>query len=106
METAIIGFLGVIAGGVVTGGVQAVTGYFDRRLSSRSAARLLYMNLYAAGYAIQDLEQAQAWLPTVTDWDAFGVAWDRHSEALSRRLGTKDFIAVSSAFSVISLLAR
>jgi hypothetical protein len=105
MDTAIIGFLGVIAGAVVTGGVQAVTAHLDRRRGSRSAARLLYVTLHVGRSAIEDLKATHSWGPTVTDWDAFGVSWDQHSEALARVLGTKDFILVSSAFACLKTLA-
>src|SRR4029077_13056923 len=54
MSTALVGLFGVIAGAVVTGGVQSASAWFDRRLLARSSARLLYMQLHEAQQAIDD----------------------------------------------------
>jgi hypothetical protein len=106
MSTALVGLFGVIAGAVVTGGVQSASAWFDRRLSARSSARLLYMHLHEAQQAIDDLRERQSWEEMITDWTSFGAAWERHCEALARVLRTKDFLLVSSAFACLASLVR
>jgi hypothetical protein len=106
MSTALVGLFGVIAGAVVTGGVQSASAWFDRRLLARSSARLLYMQLHEAQQAIDDLHERRSWEEMITDWTSFGAAWECHCEALARVLRTKDFLLVSSAFACLASLAR
>jgi hypothetical protein len=106
MSTAVAALIGVIAGAIVTGGIQSTVAWFDRGLAARSAARLLYMQLYEAQFAIEDLQERRSWEAMITDWTSFGKGWDRHCEDLARVLGTKDFLVVSSAFSSLANLAR
>lgn len=106
MSTALIGFLGVIVGALVSGGVQSVVGRVDRARDARSAARLLYMQLHEAQQAIEDLAVRRDWSEMITDWTSFGTAWDRHAEALAGVLGTREFMKVSSAFGCLASLAR
>jgi hypothetical protein len=106
VSTALIGLIGVVAGAMVTGGVQGAGAWFDRRLSARSSARLLYMQLRGAEYALVELAQRRSWEQMITDWTSFGVAWERHSEALARVLATEHFVTVSSAFTCLANIAR
>jgi hypothetical protein len=103
---ALIGVGGVILGAIVSGTIQAAVARFDRRLDARSAARLLYMRLHEGAQAIEELRPRRDWAKMITDWDSFGVAWDKHSEALARVLNTKDFEVVSAAFSGIASLTQ
>jgi hypothetical protein len=42
MDSALLGFVGVIAGSVTTGGMQCALAYLGRRNDSLAAARLVY----------------------------------------------------------------
>jgi hypothetical protein len=106
MSTALVGLIGVIAGAVVTGGVQSASAWFDRRRSARSSARLLYMQLHEAEGVLRELAERRSWEQMITDWASFGMAWERHSEALARVLSTEDFVTVSSAFACLANVAR
>jgi hypothetical protein len=103
---ALIGVAGLLVGAIASGVVQAILAALDRRRRARSAARLLYMRLHEAAQAIEELRVRRDWHKMITDWDSFGAAWDKYSEALAHTLKTKDFEAVSSAFSGIASLAR
>jgi hypothetical protein len=102
---ALAGLVGVIAGSIVTGGVQAVLARFDRRLASRSAARLLYVELHVAKELINELRNTPNWERLIVDWHEFGVVWAQHREALARVLTATDFLTVAQAFSSIGYLA-
>jgi hypothetical protein len=104
MSTAVIGFLGVIAGAIVTGGIQLVVAWLDRRRASRTAARLLYMQLWWAHNAIDGLLTDNAWNPHI-DWHRFTSAWAEHRADLARMLKTKNFMIASAAFTALEQLS-
>jgi hypothetical protein len=106
MDTALIGLVGVIAGAILTGGIQVAVGWFDRRLAARSSARLLYTELHAADEIIGALLETPIWSRMIFDWRQPGAMWEKHREALARVLATDDFLKVSSAFSSIANLAQ
>jgi hypothetical protein len=105
VSPALIGLIGVIAGALLTGGIQAVVGRNDRRLAARASARLLGMHLDEAREGIVVLHDTSRWDP-VTDWQGFATAWRDNSAALARTLGTVDFLVVARAFANITSLAR
>lgn len=80
-------------------------GWFDRRLSARSSARLLFIELHIVDEAIGELLKNPNWSRMITDWHKPGAMWEKHREALARVLGTDDFLEVSAAFSSIESLA-
>jgi hypothetical protein len=104
MSTALTALAGVIAGSIVTGGVQSAIASFDRRRSSRIAARLLYMQLWWAKNAVNGLSAELAWNSRI-DWERFVSSWIEHRVRLAQRLGTPDFLAVSTAFTCVEQLA-
>jgi hypothetical protein len=104
MSTAVIGLLGVIAGAIVTGGVQLLVAWFDRRRASRAAARLLYMQLWWAHNAIDGLLTDNAWNPHI-DWGRFISAWVELRAGLARVLKTANFMRASAAFTAIEQLS-
>jgi hypothetical protein len=106
MSTAIAGLIGVAVGGLLTGGIQAIGAWFDRRLAARTCARLIYMQLQDAQQAVEDLRQRRAWEAMNTDWRAYGVAWDQHSMSIARALMATQSLTIASAFQCIAGLAR
>lgn len=108
-EPALVALVGVgsaALGAVASGGVQAGLARVDRQRDTRSAARLLYMQLHDADGALEDLLQLSSWDAMQTDWEAYGRAWERHAEALAGALNTTDFHIVSSAFACLASVAR
>jgi hypothetical protein len=102
---AVIGVGGVVVGGLASGTVQSYLARSDRRRSGRNAARLLYMQLHNAEKALSDVRELRDWGKMITDWSAYGSAWDRHNEPLAHRLNTARFTAVSSAFACLASLS-
>jgi hypothetical protein len=98
MDTAIAGLVGVGVGAVATGGIQAAAAWFDRRLTARSSARLVYMQLHDAQAAIEDLRERRSWENMITDWERYGNEWAKHSVPLARTLKTNKFLNVASAW--------
>jgi|HubBroStandDraft_1064217.scaffolds.fasta_scaffold119897_1 hypothetical protein len=106
MDTAIAGLVGVGVGAVATGGIQAAAAWFDRRLTARSSARLVYMQLHDAQAAIEDLRERRSWENMITDWERYGNEWAKHSVPLARTLKTNKFLNVASAFHCMASLAQ
>jgi hypothetical protein len=100
MSTAVVGLLGVVAGAIVTGGVQLTIARFDRRRASRTAARLLYMQLWWAHNAMDRILENDAWDPRV-EWGRFIDAWIEYRADLAQKLTTKHFLIVSAALTGI-----
>jgi len=100
VNSAIVGFLGVIAGGLVTGGVQGVNAFLGRRLAGRAAARLVYQQL-VWGTNLFERRRASGVFPLAVDWDSFGRTWAQNRALLAQALSTRDFMMVSAAFESI-----
>jgi len=66
----------------------------------------LWMRLFHARIAVGDLSAYKDWDSLITDWQAFGDAWDKHNAALARVLGTEKFLDVASAFEGLASLAQ
>jgi hypothetical protein len=106
MDAAIAGLIGLGVGALVTGGVQAVSGSFDRRRAARSSARLVYLQLHDAQAAVEDLRARMSWEAMITDWQAYGVAWEKHATPISLVLKGNESLNIASAFHCLESLAR
>jgi hypothetical protein len=97
MDTALIGFVGVIAGAATTGGLQYAAEWRTRRIDSVVAARLVYG-------ALVDVEKAvaagvdQRRFPQGARFTGQLMLWDNQRLALARKLGVVDFNIVQAAF--------
>lgn len=106
MGTALVGFLGVIAGAILATGTQATIAHFDRERRARTAARLLVSTVTKATAAIEAVYEGKEFTQFGFDWNEFGAAWAEHREALASALTTADFLEVSLAFTHITYLAH
>lgn len=99
MSEALVGFIGVAAGALTTGGVDALARWQVRRLSARGAARMIHWDLVWANEVILDaIESAPPqWWP---DDLALGTeAWDKYREELARSaISGKDYGTLHAAF--------
>lgn len=100
MSTALVGFLGVIAGGILSGGIQTAIAWRDRARAGRMAARLIYMDLWRAGLALGSARNDRGWNPRI-DWDMLTATWAEHREALAYVLPTTSILTIASAFTAI-----
>jgi hypothetical protein len=103
MSTALAGFLGIIVGALLTGGIQTATSWLDRRRAGRVAARLLYMHLWWSRDALAAAYINQVWNLDV-DWDSFSATWREQRRPLAAVLNTASFLSVSSAFMCLEQL--
>lgn len=99
-STALVGFLGVIVGGVLSGGIQTTIAWHDRIRAGRMAARLIYMDLWRAGLALGSARNERRWNPRI-DWDTLTATWAEHREALAYVLPTASILTVASTFTAI-----
>jgi hypothetical protein len=97
LSVAVIGLLGVLAGAVVTGGVQAATARSDRRRVARCSARILTMHFHEARAVLKAIRAARSWEAVRFDWDGFSALWEEHSVSLATALGTSEFLTVAGA---------
>ena len=76
MDSVVSGLIGVVAGGLLTGGVQTAQGWRDRVRARRSAARLVFGDYVGALGALRFLRDTGIWwrddlAPTVEDWRGY-----------------------------------
>jgi hypothetical protein len=103
VSTALVGFIGVIAGGVVTGAVGWVGAWLDRSRARRTAARLIYGDLVLATSDLEAYLQVEHWRDEVWSLPRYVEAWGRHAEALSTA-GIVEFNIVAAAFKRLETL--
>ena len=98
MTPALIGFLGVIAGGLITGGVGFVNGWRERARARRTAARLIYGDLLLAASDMNGyLNEAGGWPDDAWVLPMYVEAWRRHADAFSLAdAGDFNIVAVRS----------
>ena len=97
---------GAVLGAVASGSVQASLARGDRRRAGRTAARLLYLQLHGAHWAIEDLRERRDWNKMIIQWDEYGLAWERHGDALVQVLSANKAAYVTTAFECLASLAR
>ncbi len=99
--TAIVGFLGVIVGGLITG---AIGFYMQRRQEKRAAlvaARVVLNEIVKNGAGAKTLDQAQAWYHGVvfeTD------LWRTHRETLAGHLKGPEWAVLSKAYNSVDMI--
>jgi hypothetical protein len=98
--------LAAVFGAASSGSVQAGLAYADRGRSGRSACRLVFVQLHGAQSAVNDLRELRDWDQMITDWEAYGHAWDKYSDAIVQVLDTDDSATIGSAFECLASLGR
>lgn len=100
MDTAVVGFLGVIAGSMTTGGVQHVVESNRRRNDSLMAGRLVYGALVEVDQAVAAYTK---WgdVPSRASFQRQVAIWEDQKEKLARVLDVVDLQIVQAAFSNI-----
>jgi hypothetical protein len=101
MSTAVIGFVGVIAGALTTGGIQFVGEWLRRRNDSVAAARLVYGSLVDAELVIKSMEQygrAAIVGTAVRPLQGHQAMWEAQRVSLARMLNIVGYQLVQSAF--------
>jgi hypothetical protein len=104
MDSGVAAAVGVIAGAVVTGGVQSIGGLLSRGLTGRIAARVVYHDLSAAHSSIRRAQDAGSCRVDL-DPQSARATWAAQREPLARALRTVDFVKVANAFEAIQLVS-
>jgi hypothetical protein len=104
VSTAIAAVLGVIAGALATGGIQATIARFDRKRAARASAALLGAQLRWAGLAIR-AEHADLILSPFVNWERIEEAWEKHCASLALVLSAEDLSTVARAFTDVVAMA-
>jgi hypothetical protein len=105
VDSAVAGLIGVAVGAVVTGGVQAVGTWLNRRVASRTAARLLYDSFLNAIILLASRIETSGWGPESDGWEALDAAWVANRVDLARVLSTRTFMDVSAAVTGFNKMA-
>jgi hypothetical protein len=98
MDSALFGFIGVIAGSATTGSLQYAAEFRARRNDSLVASRLVYGALIDVELAVTSAVKHNSFGPGTRFNREFGI-WQEQRTALARRLGVYDFNIVQAAFS-------
>jgi hypothetical protein len=103
VDSTLIGFIGVIAGAVTTGGVQAVLAYIGRRNTSLAASRMIYGALVEVDQA---LEAFTSWghIPAAASFSRQIEMWEAQKEHLARVSDLVDYQILQAAFSNIGYI--
>ncbi len=104
MDSGLIGFIGVIAGALTTGGAQLIVEERKRRNDALSAARLVYGALAEAEAMISYATETGSWGSRTgrTLFEPHIAVWHAQRESLARVVGTLDFHSIGSAFNDLS----
>jgi hypothetical protein len=104
VTAAIFGLLGVIVGGLVTGGVNYIMERRRERAELRQAKRLVADELLtvATQYSImvEDRETPKKWSPS---WANLlpSTSWEQHKATLARGLSDKDWADLPGFYSIV-----
>jgi hypothetical protein len=104
VDTALAGFIGVIAGALTTGGVQTWITSRQRRNDSLAAARLVYGSLGGAEKEIGLAEEFGQWGSAATRERLFAAhqtVWTEQRERLARVVDPGNFIIIDAAFDAL-----
>ena len=104
--SALFGFLGVIAGALVTGTITGVLAHMQHGLQGRVAARVLYATLLDARKRIDAVLRTERVGPSSHDWAVELVPpWQEHRDNFARAGGSSlDFREVATAFAMVSAI--
>jgi hypothetical protein len=99
--TALVGFLGVIAGAVTSGLVQIVQAYRTRKEAAEIAARIIYADLHLAWLEVTNQMANHLDLPVDPDLSRFLVAWTAQKNAFASGVEFREFHVVAGAFALL-----
>lgn len=96
MGTALVGFVGVIAGVVSSGGIQAFLGWRDRKRDARVAAAMIFADLAIAYRALEPLLDGDP--PNAVHLERYLERWQEERRTLAAGVNPDDFHRITLAF--------
>ncbi len=100
MSSALIGFIGVIAGVLTTGGIQAVLGWRDRKHQARVAAEMIFSDLALAEVTLESAI-AMDTDPALERLTRYVASWPAERRALAAGITPRDFHLIAIAFKTL-----
>jgi hypothetical protein len=97
MDSALFGFIGVVAGSLTTGGLGYATEWRTRRNDSLAAGRLVYGALVEVELTVTGAVEHGRFAPGRRFTGQLAL-WEAQRGALARRLGVFDYQIVQAAF--------
>lgn len=83
MNQALVGVIGVAAGALATGGVQALMGWRERRTDAIASSRILWAEFRAVVLHLQEMLKEQQWGP-LHRHNSLVDAWNEEKRTISR----------------------
>ena len=96
MTEAIFGLLGVVVGGLISGGLTLILEWRKERVAARVAARLVREDLLPVSLGIEDVFGGRAWLQD-PDLRSREQSWVEHRSRLATVMKYEDYAAVVQA---------
>jgi hypothetical protein len=96
MTGAIFGLIGVVVGGLISGGLSLILEWRKERVAARVAARLIREDLLPVSLGIEDVFGGRAWLRD-PDRRSREQSWVEHRSRLATVMKYEDYAAVVQA---------
>ena len=93
MTEAIFGLIGVVVGGLISGGLSLILEWRKERVAARVAARLVREDLLPVSLMIEDVFGGRAWLQR-SDRQSRERSWVEHRSRLATVMKYEDYAAV------------
>jgi hypothetical protein len=93
---AIFGLIGVVVGGLISGGLSLILEWRKERVAARVAARLVREDLLPVSLMIEDVFGGRAWLQR-SDRQSRERSWVEHRSRLATVMKYEDYAAVVQA---------
>jgi len=100
MASALFGFIGVIVGTILSGGVQAMIGWQDRKRQARVAAALIFADLEHARRELAHLPM----MPLNPHIESFLEVWHAQRSDLAAGVSPLEYHQLAAAFSELERL--
>lgn len=96
MTEAIFGLIGVVVGGLISGGLSLILEWRRERVAARVAARLVREDLLPVSLGIEDVFDGRAWSQR-SDRQSRERSWVEHRSRLATVMKYEDYAAVVQA---------
>ena len=96
MTEAIFGLIGVVVGGLISGGLSLILEWRKERVAARVAARLVREDLLPVSLGMEDVFSGRPWLQD-PDQRSREQSWVEHRSRLATVMKYEDYAAVVQA---------
>jgi hypothetical protein len=100
VSSALVGVIGVAAGALATGGIQAFLSWRSARADAVASARLMWAEFRSAGMAIRIMLERDAWMSSAIFTPTF-KAWETEKRPISRATTNAEFRKLARAIAYL-----